>query len=76
MIAEQIKNRIDECCSLFAFKYHGKEGHVDPYSSEEFLLWYEGVEMTVNSIDAVMNTPFFDGHTLSDIAGEITITEW
>lgn len=76
MIAEQIKNRIDECCSLFAFRYHEKEGHVDPYSSEEFLLWYQGAEMTVNSIDEVMNTPFFDGRTLADISEEITITEW
>ena len=76
MIAEKIKNRIDECCSLFAFRYHEKEGHVDPYSSEEFLLWYQGAEMTVNSIDEVMNTPFFDGRTLADISEEITITEW
>ena len=76
MIGQQIKKRIEEYCTLFAFEYQGKKGHIDPYSSKSFLLWYEGAETTVTSIDAVMNTPFFGGHTLLEIANEIIIKEW
>lgn len=76
MTKDQIRNRIDELCTLFTFLYHGKEGHVDPFSHTNYLLWFEGEEKTVNSIDEVMNTPFFDGHTLAEISEEIEITDY
>lgn len=81
MTAENIKNRIAECVTLFGFEFNGKEGNVDPYyipesKSYEYLLYYNGDEMTVYSIDDVMNTPFVDGHTLTELAEKITITEY
>lgn len=74
MTANALKKRIDKMCSLVSFTYRGKDGHVDPYSHTEYLLWYDGEEMTVDSIDKVMDTPFFCGKTLTEIAGEIIDT--
>ena len=59
MTANDLKNRIDELCSIVSFSYKGKEGHVDPYSHSQYLLWFDGDEMMVGSIEEVMNTPFF-----------------
>ena len=43
-----IRDYVASCASMLYFQYHGKEGHVDPYSSTEFLLWFDGREMTVH----------------------------
>ena len=81
MNAEQIKNRIDECATLFGFEYQGKEGNIDPYyiheeKRYEYLLFFDGVEQTVHDIKSVMSTPFIMGNTLEEVAEEIEITEW
>lgn len=81
MTADKIKDRISEMCTLFGFEYNGKEGNVDPYylpetQSNEFLLFFDGEEQTVYSIDEVMNTPFVDGKTLNEVADELEIVEW
>ncbi|MEG0897330.1 MAG: hypothetical protein RR867_09440 [Ruthenibacterium sp.] len=80
MTAQKIQTRIAEICTLFGFEYNGKVGNIDPYylseGQFEFLLFFDGEEKTVTSIDAVMNEPFFDGKSLNDIAEDITITEW
>ncbi|MBQ6153442.1 MAG: hypothetical protein IJJ15_06830 [Ruminococcus sp.] len=81
MNAQQIKNRIDECATLFGFEYQGKEGNVDPYyihkeQRYEYLLFFDGAEQTVYDIESVMNTPFVMGHTLEEVAEKIEITEW
>lgn len=71
-----IRDYVASCASMLYFQYHGKEGHVDPYSSTEFLLWFDGKETTVHSVDEVMNTPFWDGKALADIAGDVTDIGW
>ncbi len=80
MTANKIRNRIAECCTLFGFIYNQAECHVDPYykgsNSYEYLLFCNGDEMTVHSLDEVMNTPFFNGRCLNDIADAIEITDW
>lgn len=81
MMADKIKARIAEMCTLFGFEYNGKDGNVDPYcirktQKNEFLLYFNGEEQTVYNIDDVMNTPFIDGKTLTEVADEIEITEW
>lgn len=67
--------------TLFGFVYNGKDGNVDPYylpetDTNEFLLFFDGEEQTVNNIDDVMNTPFIEGKTLNDVADQIEITDW
>ena len=81
MNATAIKNRINQCATLFGFVFNGKDGNVDPYyipetNSIEFLLYFDGDEQTVYDIEDVMNTPFIEGKTLAEVADQIRITEW
>ena len=77
---DDIKNTIIKNVTLFGFLYKRKEGNVDPsYTPQEgdsYLLFYDGHEKIVHSLDEVMNTPFFDGKTLTEIADEVTVTDW
>lgn len=76
MTANQIKQTIQECATLFEFEYQGKYGNVDPYFHENntfsFLLYFNEQEKTVYSIDEVMNTPFIDGKSLNEVAESLT----
>ena len=51
---EQLKKRIEEGAYMQVFFYQGKEGHVDPYRTQEgvqsYLLWYDGKEKLVDSL--------------------------
>ena len=81
MTADKIQKRISDCVTLFGFEYDGKSGGVDPYylpetNSFEFLLFYDGDDVTVHSIDDVMNTPFINGKSLLDLFDKLTITDW
>lgn len=81
MSADEIKKIIEIGASLFGFEYQNKECNIDPcYSKEkqciEYLLYCDGDELIVYSIEDVMNTRFFNGHSLNEIAEEIVITEY
>lgn len=80
MTAKKIADRIAEMCTLFGFEYGGKDGNVDPYflppDKASFLLYFDGEEQTVHSIDAVMSTPFIDGKSLNELYDQIKIIEW
>lgn len=77
MTVEKVKNRILEFCSHFTFEYDDKICGIDPYNFNEFDMWYgENVTHTASSIDEVMNKPFFDGKSLTQIADEIKIIDW
>lgn len=77
---DEIYTTLVDNATLFGFTYHGRPGNVDPCYTPEtgniFLLWFDGEEMTVGSMEEVLQTPFFDGRTLVEIAGEITVTDW
>ncbi len=77
---DEIRATLIDNATLFGFTYHGKPGNVDPCYTPEtgnsFLLWFDGDEMTVGSIDEALQAPFFDGHSLTEIADEITVTDW
>ena len=66
--------------TLFEFTYNGKDGNIDPcYSPEkgnEFLLFYDGKEQTVDSVEKAMSMPFIEGKSLNEIGDKITITDW
>lgn len=80
MTAKEILNTVNEVQSLLSFTYRGKEGNIDPYGSIElnrrWLLFYDGLEVSVYGEDAVLNTPFIDGKTLSEVAEALTDIEW
>lgn len=81
MTADNIRMRIKDCVTLFEFEYNGKRGGVDPYylpetESYEYLLFYGDDDITVFSIDDVMNTPFIDGKSLWNLSDKLSITDW
>lgn len=80
MTADKVRDRIAECCTLFGFEFGGKAGNVDPYYAPNegcsYLLFFDGQEQMVYTLDAVMQTPFVDGKSLAEIAEQITITDW
>lgn len=80
MTADSLRKELAKGWAMLIFQYHGKEGHVDPYGTQDgnfsCLLWYGGDEKLVNSMDEVMNTPIFDGHALAEIAGSISDVDW
>ena len=80
MTADALQKELSKGWAMLVFQYHGKEGHVDPYDPRDenfsYLLWYDGDEKLVHSMEDVMNTPMFDGHSLSEIAGDISEIDW
>lgn len=74
--AEQIKNRLLEFCCLMTFTYHGIECGIDPFNPNDFHINCGGEEQDVDSIEKVMESPFFEGACLNDIADEIEILDW
>ena len=80
MTADSLQKELAKGWAMLIFQYHGKEGHVDPYCTREngfsYLLWYDGDEKLVHSMDEVMNTPIFDGHALAEITGNISDIDW
>ncbi|MEY8428821.1 hypothetical protein AALA00_14160 [Lachnospiraceae bacterium 46-15] len=71
MKALDIKKYLDEVFSHFLFEYNGENCGVDPISRTHFDMWYGDKEMTAESIDEVMEVPFFDGLSLTEIAKNI-----
>ena len=73
--ADQIKQRLSEVCCLLGFYYNGVNYCVEPYSKNEFELLSPDTSLTVDSVDKVMEVPFFAGKCLQDIVSDIEIIE-
>lgn len=76
VMAKKIKDRINEICTGFSFDYKGRRWFIDPYSRSDFAMWEcdndsDEAYIRVDSIDKVMDTPFFDGKSLNEIANVI-----
>lgn len=70
-----LQDRIDSLIKHVLFDYKGISCGVDPFSHHEYDVWYGKKCETMKSIDEVMNKPFFDGKSLSEIAPEIQNVE-
>lgn len=75
MTADKIKNRLSEIVSHFTFVYNGAECGVDPISNTHFDVWCGDDFTSFDSIDKVMNEPYFKGKPLKEIAEDIQIIE-
>ena len=80
MTQADLKKMIENSIDLFEFEYDCREGNIDPYyipetKSMEYLLYFDGNEKIVKSIEEVMNTPFIDGKSLNDLAAHIQFTD-
>lgn len=75
--ADIFKKKVEDCYGLIEFSYHGKDGNVDPYyhgdGKYSYLLYFDGNEITVHSVEDVMNTPFVDEKSLTELGDEIKI---
>ena len=74
-----LKNKVADCYGLIEFSYQGKDGNIDPYfhtnGTYSYLLYFDGYEKTVYSLDDVMNTPFILGKSLSELGNSIEILD-
>lgn len=73
MKASDLKALIDSLTQDIDFEYLGKQGSICPFSRTDISLVYDGEEMTVDSVDAAMVTPFIGGRNLSEICEELTL---
>lgn len=76
MTANKIKNRLDELASHLTFSYKGVSCGVDPLSRDHFNMWYGDSDFVADSLERVMNEPFFNGKSLAEIAEKIEIIDW
>ena len=75
---EKVRKIVEEMIDLVDIKYDNRWGNIDKtYNLEkkknQYLLYFDGYDILVESVDEVMSTPFIDGKTLSDVTKEIKI---
>ena len=75
-MAEKIRARLLEFCTLMSFEYRGLYCDIDPFDPHQFHIMCGDKEQDVHSIKEVMESPLFAGASLQDIADEIKILDW
>ncbi len=75
MSLEDLRKAIESIATENYFGYKGKHGCVEPISSQQFFLVYDGETTEVHSIDDIMNTPFIDGKSLNEVFDELDYVE-
>lgn len=73
MRAAEIKDYLESLVSHITFTYNDKSCGIDPFRKDNFEMWYGDDTITAKSIDDVMNTPFFNGKSLNEIADKIEL---
>ena len=68
----ELYNYVKSITSHVLFEYNGKSCGIDPFSIDDFDMWYGDEYYKAESIDDVMNHPLFDGKSLTEIFEEIT----
>ena len=71
MTAKQLMDEIDTGMYDIEFEYKGVHGAICPFSRTNISIAYGDNEKTLDSVDAVMNEPFFNGKSLAEICSEI-----
>lgn len=71
MSITEVKKFLTTVFSHVTFEYNGLNCGIDPYNKAKFVMWYGDKTTTVNSIEAVMTTKFFDGKSLEEIWNDI-----
>ena len=64
--------QVSSIAGCITFEYNGANCGIDPYSKNNFEIWYGENLISVNSVDEVMNTKLFDGKSLTEIFNDIT----
>jgi len=71
MKAKELRDWIDSLTD--DIEYNGIWGSICPFSRKCISLCYDENEVAVNSVDAAMNEPFINGHTLNEISEKLKI---
>lgn len=74
--AADVRKRLLEFSTLMSFYYNGVYCNIDPFSPTNFHLMCGDMETDMTSIDDVMNSPFFNGKSLAEIADIVDFDEW
>lgn len=72
MTAAKLRKQVESLVSHVLFDYNGKSCGIDPIDRQQIDVWYGDIAFTAKSIDEVMDSPFFDGKSLSQICKDIT----
>ena len=75
---EEIRRILEKCGELVDFKYDGRWGNMESYYYPEeeksrYLLYFEGYDVLVESLDEALDAPFIDGKSLKDVVKDIII---
>lgn len=73
MNASDMRNLIARLTQDIDFEYQGKSGSICPFSRTDISLCYDGTEISVDSVDKAMNTPFISGMSLADVCDGLVI---
>ncbi|WP_455249368.1 hypothetical protein [Ruminococcus sp.] len=76
-VIDLLKKKVKDCYGLVEFTYQGKDGNIDPYFHEDgtysYLLYFDGYEKMVYSIEDVMNTRFILGKSLYVLKNDVDL---
>lgn len=70
MTKKELLQALDDLL-MIEFSFHGLDGHIDPYSARNILLFFDGEEQTVNSVEAALTTPFVNGKSIVDVLPDL-----
>ena len=73
MNRDDLKNMIDSLTQDVEFDYSGMHGSICPFSRGEIYVQFGRKTRQFKSVDAVMDTPFFGGKALNEIADQLSL---
>ena len=73
MNIDDIKKILEVNLTYIAFDYTGKHCGVDPLATNRFDAWCGDEDMEFESVEELIEFPFFSGKTLKEICDEIEI---
>ena len=73
MSIDDLKKILEVNLTHIAFDYAGKHCGVDPLAADRFDAWCGDEDMEFESVEKLIEFPFFSGKTLKEICDEIEI---
>lgn len=70
---DEVISRLSQVITCFEFSYNGIPCGVDPFSKNDYDVWYGEKLVKMTSIDEIISSKFFDGKTLEEIFPYIEI---
>lgn len=71
-----IRYHLNNLIGAVTFRYNNKECGIDPFSRNEYDIWYGDNCIALDSVDKVFSEKLFDGKSLDDILNQATDFEY